>query len=90
MQIEIAQIDRMDLAELDALRRFLAVPQADLCKRCEIAGATYSRWMRSLRGQPGGSMPHRSSLRSIREALKAEAERRQPPARSDDAEPEAA
>lgn len=78
MQIEIAKIDRMDLAELDTVRRVLDLPKRQLCERCEINVSTYSRWMRALRGQPGGSMPRRPTLRSIREALKDEATRQGP------------
>lgn len=79
MQIDIAQlaqIDRMNLPELDMLRHQLRLSKKELCDLGDFDPSTYSRWMRHVNGRPGGSSPLPRSLRMIRQALKDEVSRR--------------
>lgn len=68
-------VDEMDFAELDRLRADLRLSQAQLCRRCDLNEATYTRWRRWLRGEPGCGPPRARSLRPVREVLKLELQR---------------
>lgn len=69
-------IDEMDFPELDALREQIGLTQFAICARSEINPGTYTRWRRWLRGEAGGSRPHKRSLRAVRDVLRSELNRR--------------
>lgn len=73
---QLAQIDRMDLPELDMLRHQLRLSKKQLCELGDFNPGTYTRWMRHVQGRPGGCSPMPRSLRMIRQALKDEVSRR--------------
>ncbi len=78
-------VDEMNFAELDALREELRLSQANVCQRGQLNVASYTRWKRWLRGEPGGGVPTRRSLKAVRDVLKEELNRlarRQLPASS--------
>jgi hypothetical protein len=70
MHIDIDQIDRMQMPELDDLRHRLRVSKRQLCIAVSLCPSTYQRWMRHFQGMPGGSAPTPRSVRAVREALK--------------------
>jgi hypothetical protein len=78
-------VDEMNFAELDALREELRLSQAVVCQRGQLNISSYSRWKKWLRGEPGGGVPTRRSLKAVRDVLKEEVARvarRQLPAAS--------
>lgn len=72
----------MQLVELDDLRHQLRMTKRELCEASDIDPSTYTRWMRHVRGLPGGSSPQPRSIKAIRDVLKAQIEGRvsSPPA----------
>lgn len=70
-------IDDLTFDELDRLRDELGVAQVKLCQRADLNPATYMRWRKWARGEPGGSEPRSRSLKAVRDVLKEEIERRQ-------------
>ncbi|WP_424956373.1 hypothetical protein [Hyphomicrobium sp. 1Nfss2.1] len=65
-------VDEMNFAELDALREELRLTQAMVCERGQLNISSYTRWKRWLRGEPGGGVPTRRSLKTVRDVLKEE------------------
>lgn len=74
MHIAPTDIDRMQLVELDDLRHQLRITKRELCEASDIDPSTYTRWMRCVRGLPGGSSPQPRSIKAIRDVLKARIE----------------
>lgn len=70
-QMHTADIDRMQLVELDNLRHQLRLTKRELCEASDIDPSTYTRWMRHVRGLSGGSCPQPRSIKAIRDVLKA-------------------
>jgi transposase-like protein len=71
-----ARIDDLTFDELDRLRDDLGVAQVKLCQRADLNPATYMRWRKWVRGEPGGSEPRSRSLKAVRDVLRDEVERR--------------
>jgi len=71
-----AHIDDLSFDELDRLRSDLQIRQVKLCQRADLNPATYMRWRRWARGEPGGSEPRSRSLRAVRDVLRDEIARR--------------
>lgn len=63
-------IDELPFPELDDLRHRLRVPQYKVCQDAGLDPATYTRWVKWSRGEPGGSRPHPRSLKALRDALR--------------------
>lgn len=72
---DLPLIEDMSLAELHALRGRLGIRQAELCREALIDPSTYSRWMRWLRGEDGGTCPQPRSVEAVRRVLKRRIER---------------
>ena len=70
MLMHLDNVDAMNVLELDELRHTLRLSARQVCLRSGVNTATYQRWMRHARGQPGGSCPHPRTLAAVREALK--------------------
>lgn len=64
------EIDTLNLAEVEALRARLNISQALLCREAKLNSSTYQRWIKFLRGEPGGSCPHPRTMTAVRGALK--------------------
>lgn len=63
--ISVMQTPNMTFADLDRLRESFGIAQKDICDRMNIAESSYSRW------RSGGRI-RRSSLTSLRDALREE------------------
>lgn len=73
-----SNFEHLGLDELEAIRAQAGVSRAELVRRASINPTTYTRWMRFLRGEPGGGRPHARTLGVVRCALRSLiAERRQ-------------
>lgn len=68
----------MQLPELEALRLELKISRAQVCRLANINTSTYDRWLRYIRGEPGGNCPQRNKLRQVRVVLEHEHRLRQP------------
>ncbi len=69
-------IEDLPIDQLEALRCQLELPQVKLCAECDINPSTYQRWLKFVRGKPGGTKPQPRSLRAVREVLKSHLSRR--------------
>ena len=67
--IRTSHFDHLGLDELEAVRAQAGISRAELVRRAEINPTTYTRWMRFLRGEPGGGRPHARTLGVVRLAL---------------------
>jgi hypothetical protein len=63
-------IEMVNFRDLEALRCRLGISQTRLCQRAEINPTTYQRWLRNMRGESGGSAPHRRSLAAVSAVLR--------------------
>jgi transposase-like protein len=75
--LNATRIDDLTFDELDRLRGDLGLAQVKLCQHADLNPATYMRWRKWVRGEPGGSEPRSRSLKAVRDVLKKEIERRQ-------------
>lgn len=62
--------------ELDALRGQLGLSQNYVCRVAEINPSTYTRWRKWAAGRRGGHCPRPLFLRSLRDVLAEELQRR--------------
>jgi hypothetical protein len=62
-------LENCNFVALESVRNTLNIPKRQLCIRATVAQSTYSRWMRWIRGEPGGSQPQQRSIRVLREVL---------------------
>lgn len=66
----LQSIDRLDLPEIDAVRRRYKIPVTELCAQAQVHDVTYRRWIAYLQGKTRGSKPLPSTLCAVRRALK--------------------
>ena len=60
----------MSLLEIDQLRRSYDISTIVLCNRANVAPSTYSRWLRFVRDERGGTRPLVTTLDAVRRALR--------------------
>ncbi|MFA7504254.1 MAG: helix-turn-helix domain-containing protein [Burkholderiaceae bacterium] len=76
VRLDLREAADLDLPELEALRTKLGLKQAEICRKLEISPSTYQRWLRHIKGLPGGVCPQPRSLNALRAAVLREAARR--------------